>query len=325
MRLRNQLALVVTAVVALIVAVAGLFVVVRIDNRDAEALDREISARADRVRVTASTDGTFASDGSFVARLVRGGQLVKQIGSPAGFPLPVPEGYATVRAGDEQWRSLGETLPSGVQLQVLMSQRDLDVQHRSNVRIVVLLVVLAALLSAAGVWFATGYMLRPFQRLLTSARELDPADPSQRLPEVSSPREVAELTSTLNGLLDRARGSAPLTEPPPVSPPPVSPPPVSPPPVSPPPVSPPPVSPPPVSQPPVSQPPAFAAETVEIPKIIVKQEGPDLSSPLAGLGANLDALLDNPDMPATQRHLILAAMADEHRRMVALIAEQADK
>nr|WP_296069756.1 hypothetical protein [uncultured Actinoplanes sp.] len=42
-----------------------------------------------------------------------------------------------------------------------------------------------------------------------------------------------------------------------------------------------------------------------------------LRAQLEGLGANLDALLDNPDMPATQRHLILALMADEHREMIA--------
>ncbi|MEU8815405.1 hypothetical protein [Actinoplanes sp. NPDC048796] len=295
MRLRTQLTLAVTAVVALVVALAGFFVVLRIDSRDQEALDREISSRADRVRVTASKTGTLASDGSFVARLIKDGVLVKQVGSSAGVPLPVAEGYTTVKTGDGQWRSLGETLPSGAQLQILMSQDDLNDQHGSNVRIVVLLVVLAALFSAAGVWFATGYMLRPFQRLLTSARDLDPADPASRLPEVRSPREVAELASTLNGLLDRARG-APAP-----------------------------------SAPPVSSP--LTAETIEIPKIVVEKvvekvvttPGPDLRPPLADLGANLETLLDNPDMPATQRHLILAAMADEHRRMLALLAEQADR
>ncbi|MFF5080425.1 hypothetical protein ACFY36_25520 [Actinoplanes sp. NPDC000266] len=294
MRLRTQLTLAVTALVALVVALAGLFVVLRIDGRDQDALDREISSRADRVRVTASKNGTLASDGSFAARLIKGGEVVKQVGSAAGFPLPAPGGYTTVKAGDGEWRSFGETLSSGAQLQILMSQDDLNDQHGSNVRIVVLLVVLAALLSAAGVWFATGYMLRPFQRLLTSARDLDPSDPASRLPEVRSPREVAELASTLNGLLDRARGTRQASTPA-IAPP----------------------------------PPAFAADTVEIPKIVVEKvvtrPGPDLRPPLADLGANLEALLDNPDMPATQRHLILAAMADEHRRMVTLIAEQADQ
>ncbi|XVV13294.1 HAMP domain-containing protein [Actinoplanes sp. CA-131856] len=306
MRLRSQLTLAVTALVAIVVALAGLFVVLRIDGRDRDALDREISSRADRVRVTASKSGTLASDGSFAARLIKGGEVVKQVGSPAGFPLPAPGGYTTVKAGDGEWRSFGETLSSGAQLQILMSQDDLNDQHGSNVRIVVLLVVLAALLSAAGVWFATGYMLRPFQRLLTSARDLDPSDPSSRLPEVRSPREVAELASTLNGLLDRARGTGQASKPA-IAPPP------------------------PPAMPPPS--PAFAAETVEIPRIVVKEvvekvvtrPGPDLRPPLADLGANLEALLDNPDMPATQRHLILAAMADEHRRMVTLLAEQADQ
>ncbi|MEV4345274.1 HAMP domain-containing protein [Actinoplanes sp. NPDC049596] len=293
MRLRTQLTFAVTAVVALVVALAGLFVLLRIDSRDQGVLDRELSSRADRIRVTASKSGTLSTDGTFAARLVKDGEEVKQVGSSAGFPLPVANGYSTVEAGDAQWRSFGETLSNGSQLQILMTQEHLNDQHGSNVRTVVLLVVLAALLSAAGVWFATGYMLRPFQRLLTSARDLDPADPSQRLPEVRSPREVAELASTLNGLLDRARGARQ-----------------------------------------VETRPAVSAETVEIPKIVVKEvvtetvekvvkvEGPDLRPPLADLGANLEALLDNPDMPATQRHLLLAAMADEHRRMIDLLAQE---
>ena len=46
--------------------------------------------------------------------------------------------------------------------------------------------------------------------------------------------------------------------------------------------------------------------------------GDELRAPLTSLGADLETLLDHPDLPATQRHLILAGMADEHQRIVAL-------
>ena len=47
--------------------------------------------------------------------------------------------------------------------------------------------------------------------------------------------------------------------------------------------------------------------------------GDELRAPLTSLGADLETLLDHPDLPATQRHLILAGMADEHQRIVALL------
>ena len=47
--------------------------------------------------------------------------------------------------------------------------------------------------------------------------------------------------------------------------------------------------------------------------------GDELRAPLTSLGVDLETLLDHPDLPATQRHLILAGMADEHQRIVALL------
>ncbi|MCO8273562.1 hypothetical protein M1L60_23485 [Actinoplanes sp. TRM 88003] len=317
MRLRTQLTLTVTALVALVVALAGLVIVVRIDHRDRDDLDRLLAQRADRVKVAATKNGSLPTDGTFAIRLIQNGEMLKQVGSSAGFPLPEGDGYATVSSGDDEWRALTQTLVTGAQMQILVSLNDLEEQHDDNVLVVDLLVLLAALLSAAGVWFATGLVLRPFQRLLSSARDLDPADPDQHLPEVKSPREVAELTTTLNDLLARARAyEAPVPDgvrvPPdePVAPPAAVPtveiravePPV-PAPVEPPPAL---VEPPPA---PVAPPPAAPVSTA----------ADELRPSLVDLGAQLDQLMDNPDMPATQRHLLLAQMADEHRRMVAVL------
>ncbi|WP_164842268.1 hypothetical protein [Actinoplanes solisilvae] len=298
MRLRTQFTLIVTALVALIVVLAGLLIVVRIDHRDRAELDRVLAARTEQVRTAATKNGSLPTDGTYAVRLINKGELRKQVGTSAGFPVQVKDGYSTVSAGDDEWRSLAETLTTGAQLQILISLAALEEQHSDNVLVVNLLVLLAAVLSAAGVWFATGLVLRPFQRLLTAARGLDPADPAQRLPEVKSPREVAELTTTLNGLLDRARAEA-KPVPAPREPVPtmeiraIAPP------------------------PPVAVPePVPAPVPVPVPE---RKPAPDLGPSLADLGTQLDQLLDHPDMPATQRHLILAQMADEHRRMVALV------
>jgi HAMP domain-containing protein len=269
MRIRTQLTLVVTTVVAVAVGIAGLILVVRTDHRDRDALDQVLAARAGTVRTAAVKSGALPTDGSYTVRLIDKGQVRKQVGSAAGFPLPVENGYSTVGADGTDWRSLAEPLVSGAQLQILISLADLREQHTDNVLIVDLLVLLAALISAVGVWFATGLVLRPFQRLLTAVRQLDPADPGSRLTEAGSPREVAELAEAVNALLDRTRAFAPSPEEPP-----------------------------------------------ETPKNLDTEP---LGEPLADLGANLDMLLDNPEMPATQRHLILAAMADDHRRVVTLL------
>ena len=47
----------------------------------------------------------------------------------------------------------------------------------------------------------------------------------------------------------------------------------------------------------------------------------DLRFPLDELGEGLDQLLDNPEMPATQRHLYLAAIQTEYRRIVTMVDE----
>jgi HAMP domain-containing protein len=271
MRIRTQLTLVVTAVVAVAVGIAGLVLVVRNDHRDRDALDRVLATRAAAVRAAAVKSGALPTDGSYTVRLIDNGQVKKQVGSTVGFPLPVENGYSTVGAGDTDWRSLAEPLVSGAQLQVLISLADLKERHTDNVLVVDLLVLLAALISAVGVWFATGLVLRPFQRLLTAVRQLDPADPGSRLAEAGGPREVAELAAAVNALLDRTRS---------VPPPPQE----------------------------------------EIPKNRdIAEEVGELSEPLADLGTNLDTLLDNPELPATQRHLLLAAIADDHRRVVTLL------
>ena len=84
MRLRTQLSLVVTAVVALVVALTGLIIVVRIDHRDRDAVDRTLAMRAEQVRATAIRSGVLPSDGTYAVRLVQGGQVKTQSGGCDG-------------------------------------------------------------------------------------------------------------------------------------------------------------------------------------------------------------------------------------------------
>jgi signal transduction histidine kinase len=273
-----QLTLAITAVVALVVALAGLAIVLFADHRDRADLDQALAARAAQVRTTAAKTGKLPTDGSYAVRLVQGDNVRAAVGSTAKFSIPVKDGYTTVAAEDgSHWRSWAEKLKTGVQMQVLINLKEVESRHDGNVRMIDLMVALAAVLAAAGTWLVGGLVLRPLRQLAESAREIDPDDAAQRLPTVTGPPEVAELGESLNGAIDRlhervdslARTGAT----------------------------------------------AVADElTGDLVKVVA-----DLRFPLAELGEGLDQLLDNPEMPATQRHLYLASIQAEYRRIVTLV------
>jgi two-component system sensor histidine kinase PrrB len=70
----------------------------------------------------------------------------------------------------------------------------------------------AALLAAAAEWLIGRAVLRPLDRLATGAAAIEHnPDPARRLPSVSHPDEVAALSTTLNGMLDRLGASTETT------------------------------------------------------------------------------------------------------------------
>jgi HAMP domain-containing protein len=356
MKARTQLTVAATAVVALLVAVTGQFLVWRTDQHDREDIDRALAARAAQIGTEAAKTGKLPSDGVYSVRLMSGNQVRAQSGSAVQFSAPVKDGFSTVAASDgHEYRSWAETLKTGVQLQVLTDYSDVQGRHSQAVRLVDLSVLVAILLGGLASWFATGIVMRPLRRLEEGARELGPDDLSGRLPSVSEPREVAEIAASVNALLDRMQAAAeanaapsrrsatsagpafaapaapapvarralpaaPARSGPPdlpepttrtVTPPPAQPDTFPPRPVAPAPVTPPPVTPPPVAPEPVN--PRPSAPTTE-----KERDDEDLRAALAKLGDDLDTLLDNPELSTTQRHLILASIQNEYRRIVLL-------
>jgi signal transduction histidine kinase len=273
-----QLTLAIAAVVALVVALAGLAIVLYADHGDRADVDRALAARAAQVRTTAAKTGKLPTDGSYAVRLVQGANVRAEVGSTAKFSIPVKDGYTTVTAADgSHWRSWVETLKTGVQLQVLINLNDVESRHDRNVRMIDLIVLLAAVAAAAGTWLVGGLVLRPLLKLAQSAREIDPDDATRRLPAVTGPPEVAELSESLNGAIDRLHERVDT----------------------------------------LAQA-GTAAVDDELTADLVKAVA-DLRSPLAELGEGLDQLLDNPEMPVTQRHLYLASIQTEYRRIVTLV------
>ncbi|HEX5200132.1 MAG TPA: HAMP domain-containing protein [Actinoplanes sp.] len=294
-----QLTLAITAVVALVVALAGLAVVLYADRHDLKDVDNALAVRAAVVRAAAVKSGSLPTDGTYAVRLVRGAEVRAEAGSSIKFSVPVKDGYSTVTAEDgSHWRSWAETLKTGVQLQILIDLRDVEKRHSGNVRMIDLIVLLAAVVAAAGTWVVGGLVLRPLLKLAEGAKAVTPDDPAARLPVVTSPPEVAELGNAINTAIDRYASSAPAADH--------------------------------VAAP---HPETVQPETVQSETVLVKQAEElaqqiaaeitkvtaDLRAPLAELGEGLDQLLDNPDMPATQRHLYLASIQTEYRRIVTLV------
>src|SRR3954465_11392228 len=120
MKIRTQLTLVVTAVVALVVALSGLVIVVRNDHRDRDEVDRVLAAKAATVRTAAVKTGALPTDGTYVVRLVSDGHRRKTAGGTPSFPLTIEDGYSIVEAGDTDWRSFSEVLVGGAQMQILV-------------------------------------------------------------------------------------------------------------------------------------------------------------------------------------------------------------
>lgn len=283
---RVQLTLAVTGVVALVVALAGYALVLHADDQRRADLDRALAARAQFVRTAATQSGSLPTDGSFAVRLIDASGVRAEKGAATRFSLPVDDGYSTVTAADgSKWRSLAETLKTGAQMQILIDLAATEDEHSGNVMTIDLLVVLAALIAAAGTWFVGGMVLRPLHRLTEGAQALSD-DPTVRLPPVGGPPEVAELGTAINGALDRMTERVDQLE---------------------------------LDNSAIER--AREQAAAAAAGQLAAEAGEQLRPPLAVLGDNLDRLLDNPDMTATQRHLILAAIQTEHRRLLALVED----
>ena len=289
--LRSQITVSVTLLVTVVVALAGLVIVARIDHRDRTDVDRQLAARVDKVRQDADklvgqgarTDrnsgtgqdyggddygGLLAGSQSLV-RIISGGHVVAERGETPAAPLPLPaaDGYATVRTGGQTWRSLTRPLDtsSAEQLEVLQDIDPIEQRLADNTSLVAVVTFLAALVTGAGIWLITRVVLQPLQQLSAGARGIRADAAGARLPVVTRPREVADLSRALTAMLDQLHAGMESTR-------------------------------------------RFTADA-----------GHELRNPLAGLGMTLETLQRNPDLPSVQRRRALDAMAVEHQRLTALL------
>lgn len=278
--LRTQITASVALLVMVVVAVAGLVIVVRIDHRDRADVDEQLSSRAEKVRHDATkllNDGDHQNDdyggllvgSQSLVRLVLNGQIIAERGDDPPVQLPVPDqdGYTTLRVGDQSWRSLTQPLSAGSseRMQLLQDLAPIEQRLTDNTRLVTLVSLAATAATGAGVWLIARLILQPLQRLRAGAARISSADSEQRLPQEHRPQEVAELSAALNRMLEQLRTSTQSTR-------------------------------------------RFTADA-----------GHELRTPLTSLGINLETLHRNPSLPPDQRDAILTSALTEHERITTLL------
>ncbi|MER6212155.1 HAMP domain-containing sensor histidine kinase [Streptomyces sp. NPDC001642] len=282
--LRSQITASVALLVVFVVGFAGLVIVDRIDHRDRADVDRQLVARASKVREDADkivSQGDGADDsgrddyGGLLAgsqslvRLVSGDKVIAQRGDEPtiGIPIPTSDGLSTIESGGQSWRSLVQRIDdtSSERMQVLQDLSPIDQRRIDNTRIVAAVAVVSTVVAAGGVWLITRFILQPLQRLRRGAQRVRSADTFQELPTVSRPQEVADLSASLNRMLAQLQTSMNATR-------------------------------------------RFTADA-----------GHELRTPLTTIGMYLETLQRNPHLATDHRQEALNAMVIEHQRITTLL------
>ncbi len=218
------------AAIVLVVGALGITVAVLVGNELRGSLDHTLRDRAiDVVRLGASTPALLTAPGALasptggteaeVEVFGRSGNVVAASPALGGRRLPGDalvrhaisagaSGYATASFGGNAMRLYAAPMPdTGGQAAggaVLVGSSLASVQETlGHVRAAIALsAVAAAVLGGLLVALVAGQGLRPLRRLTAAAGAIGTgADPAARLPEDDAPREVEELSATLNGML----------------------------------------------------------------------------------------------------------------------------
>ena len=159
-----------------------------------------------------SGDPLLAGSDTFV-QLAIGGQVVQRRGDvPAGATAPpAADGLATIDIDGERWRSLTQTMPSGVRLQVLSRLAPVEARVATTRRLVLAIGLGALALTGLAASAFTGFALLPLRRLRDGAERIGGPDDLRRPLPDEGPEEVRSLAGALNGMLARLHGSTKAT------------------------------------------------------------------------------------------------------------------
>src|SRR3954454_7662924 len=203
MSARLRVTLVFTAVMAIVLLGAGLFLYLRLGHELDAGIERNLEARAG-VYAAGDTD-------AIAQELDASGRVVRATSEAGREPLlsaaelqRAARGVLTVdhRSGDDHVRLRAE--PAGGHIVVV--GEDLDPREAAVSSLGTLLLIggpITLLLAALAGYGATAAALRPVERMRARAAQIEAAEPGARLPVPPADDEIGRLGATLNAMLDR--------------------------------------------------------------------------------------------------------------------------
>ncbi len=222
--LSGRLTLLVTLVMAVVLAAVAVVAVTEVARRERASLDRELRSSADRLaaparraiaapRLAERPQSPLATvPGTLSVRLLRGGEVVFDDLRAPGVPVPAANGLTTVTddAGGH-WRVLARTVRPRAQGRLVVSTPLAALEQRlRDLRRVIALAALAGLIACAlAVRRLATRALRPLNRLRESAASVSTTrDLTTRVDATAGPEEVDDVARSLNAMLARLEASA---------------------------------------------------------------------------------------------------------------------
>jgi two-component system OmpR family sensor kinase len=221
--IRARLTLISAALMAMVLAVSGGFLYLRLRADLLEAVDSGLESQAAALLPNLQrSDGALGEGGglidpgdAFAQVLETGGVVIQSSPGLRSAPLLTEAEVAGLRGPrflerdaqtvDEEVeaRLLAVRVPDG---RVLVVGASLDDQHEALARLAALMAVggpLVLILAGGVGWIVAGAALRPVERMRIQAAAISASEPGRRLPPAGTGDEVARLGETLNEMLDR--------------------------------------------------------------------------------------------------------------------------
>jgi heavy metal sensor kinase len=231
MPIRVRMTIWYVALLAVIVAAVGVFVVVRLRSDLTAAVDTRLHGGDGQIATAYENEGRVEFHDTSVTVLsgeragsqvlAADGRVVLSYGdSVANAPLlepdevknalrgPIAEQTILPHAGSARFRVAARPVIRKGRQQVVVAAESLGPVDSSVHRVAILLLLAgpgALLLTAAGGWWLARRALRPIGRMTSAAETID-ADGGEWLADPGTKDEVAHLARTLNTMLDRIRG-----------------------------------------------------------------------------------------------------------------------
>ena len=221
--IRARLTLISAALMAVVLAVSGVFLYLRLRADLLEAVDSGLESRAagvlaslQRSPAALEAGGGLIDPGDAFAQVLGPGAVVIQ-SSPGLQPTPLlTEAEVAGLRGPLFLERDAQTVHEAVQARllavrapggrVLVVGASLDDRHEALARLATLMAIggpLVLILAGGVGWVVAGAALRPVERMRVEATAISASEPGRRLPPTRTGDEVAKLGETLNEMLDR--------------------------------------------------------------------------------------------------------------------------